>query len=459
MVDGRDKSFIIRELVQNAWDEPGVTFCRVDISKGEGGMGMVRVSDDAPEGFYDLRFAYTIFARTRKRVDAGKRGRFNIGDKQVLALCDSASVTTTTGTVIFLKDGTREQKCRRREAGSEFLGMIRMTEGEINKMRAAAETFIPPAGIETVVNGITIKPRDPLVVIPARLLTEYENAKGEYRESDRNTTVRIYDPLPGEKATIYEMGLPVMETGDRWHYDVQQRVPLTIDRNNVRPSFLRDLRAVVLNALAVEITADDAAEKWVRDGTSDPLITPETVKAIADVRWGEKRVVLAPGDTQSREKAILGGYRIVSPSEMSADEWSRFREAGAVPSGTDVFGAGSYPETQVPEDEWTREQRYFAGLAQRVAEQAMGVSVTVRMYRSPKAPVQADYTALTRTLRFNLSHCTKTFEAGIKEGLALIIHELAHERGGHLERGYQDAICEIGAALAVMINDGSRVLG
>ena len=32
LLEGRDKSFVVRELVQNAWDEPGVTRCDVTLT-------------------------------------------------------------------------------------------------------------------------------------------------------------------------------------------------------------------------------------------------------------------------------------------------------------------------------------------------------------------------------------------------------------------------------------------
>jgi len=74
--------------------------------------------------------------------------------------------------------------------------------------------------------------REPLAVVEATLATEFEDEEGRYRTTRRKTEVRVYELLPGEPALIYELGLPVIETGDRWHYDVQQRVPLTADRDN-----------------------------------------------------------------------------------------------------------------------------------------------------------------------------------------------------------------------------------
>ena len=58
--------------------------------------------------------------------------------------------------------------------------------------------------------------------------------------------------------SLYEMGLPIVETGDKWHVSVGQKVPLNRDRNNVRPAFLRAVRTLVLNEMHERLTEEDA---------------------------------------------------------------------------------------------------------------------------------------------------------------------------------------------------------
>src|SRR4051812_8091337 len=96
------KGRLIGELVQNALDEAGVTQIVVTLALVPGRpLADVTVEDDAPEGFRDLAHAYTLFAESYKRGDPDLRGRFNIGEKLVLAVCESASISTTKGTVVF----------------------------------------------------------------------------------------------------------------------------------------------------------------------------------------------------------------------------------------------------------------------------------------------------------------------------------------------------------------------
>jgi len=57
------------------------------------------------------------------------------------------------------------------------------------------------------------------------------------------------------------MGIPVVETGDRWHYDIGQKVPLTLDRENVPPGFLRQVRVAVFNRMHAQL--ERTADGWL----------------------------------------------------------------------------------------------------------------------------------------------------------------------------------------------------
>ena len=46
---GKSKTFIVRELIQNAWDE-NIKNCELDISYSKGKINVI-VKDDSPEGF------------------------------------------------------------------------------------------------------------------------------------------------------------------------------------------------------------------------------------------------------------------------------------------------------------------------------------------------------------------------------------------------------------------------
>jgi hypothetical protein len=71
-------------------------------------LARVVVEDDSPVGFRDLSHAYTIFAESYKRGNPELRGQFNFGEKQFLSLCRTATISTTTGTVVFDDEGRHE---------------------------------------------------------------------------------------------------------------------------------------------------------------------------------------------------------------------------------------------------------------------------------------------------------------------------------------------------------------
>src|SRR5262245_1241273 len=88
------KGRLVGELVQNALDEAGVTQIAVTLAPVPGRpLADLTVEDDSPEGFRDLAHAYTVFAESYKRGNPEQRGRYNIGEKFVLAVCENASIS------------------------------------------------------------------------------------------------------------------------------------------------------------------------------------------------------------------------------------------------------------------------------------------------------------------------------------------------------------------------------
>jgi hypothetical protein len=244
------KGRLIGELVQNALDEAGVTQIVVTLDLVPGRpLADLTVEDDSPEGFRDLTHAYTLFAESYKRGNPEQRGQYNFGEKLVLAICESASISTTKGTVVFDPDEGRIGKPRqKRERGSVFQGRIRMTREEYPEACDYLRSLLLPDNLVVTFNGDRLFPRKPLRTFEASLETLVTDEQGVMRPRQRKTQVAIFEALPGEVPSLYEMGLPVVETGDRWHVNVGQKVPLNRDRDNVKPRFLQAVRVAVLNA-------------------------------------------------------------------------------------------------------------------------------------------------------------------------------------------------------------------
>jgi len=200
--------------------------------------------------------------------------QFNIGEKVVLSLCESASISTTKGSVIFdANEGRIEKPRQKRDRGSIFQGRIRLTREEYSQVADYLRSLLLPEGIVVTFNGDRLFPRKPIRTFEATLDTLVADDQGVMRPRVRKTQVSIFEPLPGETPHLYEMGLPVVELngGDKWHVNIEQKVPLNRDRDNVRPAYLQAVRIAVLNAAYNLLTSEDeATQGWVKLTGADP---------------------------------------------------------------------------------------------------------------------------------------------------------------------------------------------
>src|SRR5262249_6177224 len=324
----------VGELVQNALDEAGVTQIAVTLSLVPARpFADLTVEDDSPEGFRDLTHAYTLFAPSYKRDNPEKRGQFNLGEKMVLAVCESASISTTKGTVHFTDEGRIEKPRQKRDRGSVFQGRIKMTREEYPQVCDYMRSLLLPENVVVTFNGDRLLPRKPMRTFEASLLTPVADEQGVMRLRLRKTPVSIYEAFPDQPASLYEMGLPIVETGDKWHVNVGQKVHLNRDRDNVQPAYLHAVRVAVLNAaFDLLTTPDDATADWCKLAGSDERCSDQAIKHLIRLRFGEKVAAPDPSDTEAMKRFQSEGGTIVAG--LSKGEWANVKRAGAVlPAG------------------------------------------------------------------------------------------------------------------------------
>src|SRR5262249_13423888 len=153
----------------------------------------------------------------------------------------------------------------KREIGTVFEGEMQMNREEFQEALSILRTVIVPAGVKIAINGQELPAREPLKTCSAVLETRILNDEDVLARSARRTKVQIYEALAGETATIYEKSIPVVETGDKWHVSVGQKVPTNKDRNNVPPAFLHNIRLLVLNEMHDRLSKEDTAAPWIDD--------------------------------------------------------------------------------------------------------------------------------------------------------------------------------------------------
>lgn len=462
LIDERGKSMLLFELVQNAWDTQAKNVS-VRLEKLPGRpLAELTVIDDDPEGFHDLTHAYTLFAESVKKGDPEKRGRFNLGEKLVLALCKHARVESTTGTVAFNQDGTMTRSRQKTERGSVFQATIRMSQVEYDEACKAMFDLIPPEGVTTLFNGEEILPFSSnmkVATFEATLPTLISNDDGMLTRTKRKTQVEVFKTHGDGPGWIYEMGIPVVESGDKYHVNVHQKVPLNMDRDNVPPAYLRKLRAEVLNATAKLLTPDDAKESWVTNALEDESVADEAVVATVEARFGKNRVIYDPKDREASENAMAKGFTVMHGGSLPAAAWDAVRRSGAAKPAGQVFPTpkpysddpSATVREELPRKDWTEGMHVVAGICQSAAKD-LGVrsDLHVMFVRGGTGFVA---TWGSRGIEWNIDTLgTGYFDewsANLPDILGTMIHEFAHEYAtSHLDEKFHSACTRLGGILA-----------
>lgn len=483
LVEMHGKHRLIMELIANAWDEPGIA--RVDVElrpQPSSPYVEVTVIDDAPGGFEDLSHAWRVFAPSKKKTQPNARGRFNLGEKLVLALCRHASITSTTGTVRFGVDG-RTLSRTKIVRGTQFRGMMRMTQEELDTAMVELKRMIPPVGVETRVTefqrhehstparSYVLVSRAPLVLFHARLPTVVADDEGILRTTPNITPVRLYPVNRGEEdgdGWLFEMGVPVVVIGGPWHLNIFQKVPLNKDRDNVPPAYIRQLEVLALDAAHNALPEEELSAAWVSEALE--RAAPDTVSSVLDRRFGKKRVSYDPSDPEANKRAAAEGYTVVPGGALSGAAWANVRHAQAIkpagqvtPSPKPKFSADGV-DTEVPRLDWTTSQIVVAGAFKQIGEALLRerTGLSIHIVRDKWNRYSAWY-GRGGFLTLNLNVLGHDWFDDATEGLqskhlSLLLHELGHEFcDDHLSDDYHRALTRLGGALAFLMAEEPKI--
>lgn len=475
LVERHGKHRIITELIANAWDEEGVTEVIVDLRPKPGRAEVeLYVTDNSSNGFRDLSHAWTLYAPSDKKRLPEARGRFNLGEKLVIAMCSKAHVISTTGTVVFDRNGRHEHKTKS-DRGTEFYGLMRMTRDELLSTVYELKRLQPPKSIKTTIRTFDIDGREtdchvissvePLAVIPAELRTVCADAEGYMRDVLRTTSIELRACANSEEGGwLYELGVPVVDIGGPWDVNVLQKVPLNKDRDNVRPAYLRTLRTFVLDGGHKLLSSPQSHEEWVTEGLA--RADPSTVSEVLDLRFGKKRVSFDPSDPEANKRAVAEGYTVVAGGSLPGDVWRNVRESDAMkPAGkvTPTKHPKFSPDgvdTEVPFERWTDAQKVVCASFKLIGQAMLHdrTGLTIRIVCDKWNRFSAWYGEggfLTLNVQV-LGH--QWFEDGAgglqAKHLGLLLHELGHEFcADHLSEDYHDALTRLGGELALLVAD------
>ena len=180
---------LIKELIANAWDEDSADRCDVTIKAVKGGV-LVRVEDNG-DGFTDINDAFTLLAPSKKRSQINKRGRFNVGEKEIISVAISAKVITPGTTVTFPKAGGRRVDENKRKRGTIVEATMNWKANIIPDTVAMLARFIAPDGETYIINGDDF-----------RGALDYGENRCDGSQSSRRLVVRVGHSCPEDRTAI-----------------------------------------------------------------------------------------------------------------------------------------------------------------------------------------------------------------------------------------------------------------
>ncbi len=338
------------------------TWCAITIEWQSNPRGvLLRIEDDGA-GFDNPADIYTLFGTTAKRSEPGVAGRFNAGEKQLIAAARCATVVTVPErsagtTVTFPIDGDERtivhHRVPPRPRGTMVEALMPWSKAEAEAVRQALMMVLPPRGLRLTVDGVEVSgltvEATVRVTLPTVALIE-----GVLRGTERKTLVDVFNPLMGEP-WLYELGIPVcslVESEFRHSLNVLQKVPVPMSRDSVTPAYLHRLIGTVIEAAALDGkmllgAEDDGAAHLKR--SLDYVKRPEALRATVHAVYGEQ-AVRSSSDAMSNAVAAAQGRPVVSGRQFGTETRKRLEQDGLLPTAHAVYGdrASSTPSTDSP---------------------------------------------------------------------------------------------------------------
>jgi len=452
----KDKFFIVKELVSNSFDEK-ISRCEVDIKQSLKHPSLIQIDvyDDSKEGFKDLKDSYTLFANSYKKGNFEQRGRFNIGEKFALSMFKSASITSTKGRIIFKQDGWRTKSATKTGLGTQFSGLIRMSHEERASLLHQAKSIIPPKDVKFIVGADEIVRPTVFKSFVEELPSITEDANGNLVRTKRKTSIELFR---SENHFIYELGIPVVETDIGFSINVNQKIPLNKDRDNVSPSYLYKLKTYVLNHTAQDLDEEETKASWVSEALEEA--DSQAVKTVIDSRYGEDAVVFDMNDPEANKKAFADDRNVITGGTFNSKVWDNIKSTRnefkefALPSGKlDLFASAKFRggAEEIPKKQWSEGMKKVSKFAERLHLKLFDTPLTVVIHNGNGA--SATYTKGYNgcDLHFFYKVLGKNWfdlENNKLRIVELIIHEFGHYYSGdHLSEKYYDGLCLIGSKL------------
>ena len=388
---------LLKELIQNAWDEaPKATFCRINVRHPSENETVVTVEDDG-SGFSNPADSYTLLGDTDKRRDPKKRGRFNMGEKEAISVALEATVETVGQSIHFPRIGGRVIDPNTRKRGTKITLVMPWPPETMSESIDRLMMF-RPTDCDLFINRRKVKTREPIATRSCVLPTVLQDGPGEpLRRTKRRTDIHVLsiekerkdtDPETGQSVGgwIFEMGIPIQPISAGYDVDVMQKVPMPPNRTTVPDSYLKDIYAELLNATAHLMEDGEFAQTWTRTAVeNERRMEQKPLKTYFERKYGDK-TLLTSSDANSNMKAAEGGYQLINPRSMSVPERKQARATG-MKSSHELFG--QKPATDMTPIKSTDDMNRFAEWVVSLASAARIPDTTVQFISDPSSRLLA----------------------------------------------------------------------
>ena len=489
---GRPLAHLVKELLQNALDatdDKGI----VDLWIAPGGPGMVSVlcSDNGLGA--DVETVNVMFL-TGKKDSVLQRGRMGRGFKEVLSV-SSFALVKSRGKQLAFDHGEHGPTVRRRPWSDTKPGFHALFDishdGAIGDALDYLRTIIPNHDTKLSINGRLVAPLPAVHVIKGKLDTETFQA-GAWQRRPNGCEIRLIASEPGEVSLIYEMGIPVcpVEWPERYHCNILQRVPMNPNRDAVVAGYAGKLRTACFPTLLNEFDRDRALAPWTWEAAANLPYEmydrrDQMFRDLVRIAYGRKVVRSTPphGRYDFDATAKEMGYSVVQVDSMHFDLRSVLREVTltseeAVKKERDrrlavstrlSLDAGQVAALLVKDAHAMRaggvrqaiafygkprviDRMEFALWLTRGILEQRGLDssdVTVRCAWMPAGTLATWSTNSALTL--SLAH-DPTWSTPIgSELIALVVHEVAHDRAFHHGANFTDEVEKMAGACGVVL--------
>ena len=325
---GRPLAHLVKELLQNALDatdDKGV----VDLwmAAGEPGLVSVLCSDDGPGA--DVETVNIMFL-TGKKDSVLQRGRMGRGFKEVLSVSSFALIKSRGQQLIFDHD-EHGPTIRRQSRSSHKPGFHALFDishdGGIGEALGYLRTIMPSDSMKLSINGQLVATRPAAHVIEGKLDTETFQA-GAWQRRPNGCEIRLVAAEPGEVPLIHEMGIPVcpVEWPERYHCDVLQRVSMNPNRDAAVAGYAGKLRTACFPTLLKEFDRDRALAPWTWEAATNLPYEmldrrDQMFRDLVRIAYGEKVVRSTPphGRYDFDATAKEMGYSVVQVDSTHFD--------------------------------------------------------------------------------------------------------------------------------------------